>query len=80
MHIALRQMLCIAGSQYNRYFVLYVILENLLKMCFQLIYFRHNLTNEVVAIKKMSYNGKQSLEKWQDILKEIRFVNFIKQG
>ena len=31
-------------------------------------------TNEVVAIKKMSYGGKQSLEKWQDILKEIRFL------
>ena len=28
-----------------------------------------------MAIKKMSYNGKQSLEKWQDILKEIRFLN-----
>ena len=23
---------------------------------------------------KMSYGGKQSLEKWQDILKEIRFL------
>lgn len=38
-------------------------------------YARHNVKNEVVAIKKMSYNGKQSLEKWQDILKEIRFLN-----
>ena len=38
---------------------------------------RHNITSEVVAIKKMSYNGKQSLEKWQDILKEIRFVNLL---
>ena len=37
--------------------------------------FRHNVKGEVVAIKKMSYNGKQSLEKWQDILKEIRFLN-----
>ena len=37
-------------------------------------YARQNTTNEVVAIKKMSYGGKQSLEKWQDILKEIRLV------
>lgn len=36
-------------------------------------YARNNVTNEVVAIKKMSYAGKQSLEKWQDILKEIRY-------
>ena len=35
-------------------------------------YARNNVTAEVVAIKKMSYGGKQSLEKWQDILKEIR--------
>jgi len=41
-------------------------------------YARHKLTNEVVAIKKMSYNGKQSLEKWQDILKEIRFLSRLK--
>lgn len=32
------------------------------------------LTKEIVAIKKMSYTGKQSLDKWQDILKEIRSV------
>lgn len=37
-------------------------------------YARCNLTREIVAIKKMSYLGKQSLEKWQDILKEIRFL------
>ena len=37
-------------------------------------YARQNVTHEVVAIKKMSYSGKQSLEKWQDILKEIRFL------
>jgi len=37
-------------------------------------YARQNITHEVVAIKKMSYGGKQSLEKWQDILKEIRFL------
>lgn len=35
-------------------------------------YARCNLTREIVAIKKMSYLGKQSLEKWHDILKEIR--------
>ena len=39
------------------------------------LFSRHNVKGEVVAIKKMSYNGKQSLEKWQDILKEIRFLN-----
>lgn len=37
-------------------------------------YARCNLTKEIVAIKKMSYLGKQSMEKWQDILKEIRFL------
>nr|XP_006014605.1 PREDICTED: serine/threonine-protein kinase TAO2-like [Latimeria chalumnae] len=30
--------------------------------------------NEVVAIKKMSYSGKQSNEKWQDIIKEVKFL------
>ncbi|KAJ2942793.1 hypothetical protein O0L34_g14980 [Tuta absoluta] len=37
-------------------------------------YARCNLTKEIVAIKKMSYMGKQSEEKWQDILKEIKFL------
>lgn len=37
-------------------------------------YARHVSTKEIVAIKKMSYTGKQCLEKWQDILKEIRFL------
>jgi len=41
-------------------------------------YARHTVTSEVVAIKKMSYNGKQSVEKWQDILKEIRFLTRLK--
>ena len=41
-------------------------------------YARNNITHEVVAIKKMSYGGKQSLEKWQDILKEIRFLRRLK--
>lgn len=38
-------------------------------------YARCNLTKEIVAIKKMSYLGKQSEEKWQDILKEIKLVH-----
>ena len=33
---------------------------------------------KVVAIKKMSYNGKQSAEKWLDILKEIKFIRSLK--
>lgn len=37
-------------------------------------YARCNRTREIVAIKKMSYLGKQSMEKWQDILREIRFL------
>lgn len=41
-------------------------------------YARCNLTKEIVAIKKMSYMGKQSQEKWQDILKEIRFLRQLK--
>ncbi|KAJ8414155.1 hypothetical protein AAFF_G00050250 [Aldrovandia affinis] len=42
---------------------------------FGAVYFAHDIrTNEVVAIKKMSYNGKQSNEKWQDIIKEVKFL------
>ncbi|CAH0549266.1 unnamed protein product [Brassicogethes aeneus] len=41
-------------------------------------YARCTLSKEIVAIKKMSYTGKQSLEKWQDILKEIRFLKQLK--
>lgn len=42
---------------------------------FGAVYYARNLiSREIVAIKKMSYLGKQSLEKWQDILKEIRFL------
>lgn len=37
-------------------------------------YARNSKTNEVVAIKKMSYSGKQSSEKWQDIVKEVKFL------
>ncbi|KAM5199965.1 serine/threonine-protein kinase TAO3 isoform 1-T1 [Hipposideros larvatus] len=42
---------------------------------FGAVYFATNAhTNEVVAVKKMSYSGKQTHEKWQDILKEVKFL------
>ncbi|CAL8136566.1 unnamed protein product [Orchesella dallaii] len=42
---------------------------------FGAVYFARNReSKESVAIKKMSFMGKQSMEKWQDILKEIRFL------
>uniref|UniRef100_A0A8C4MB29 Serine/threonine-protein kinase TAO2 n=1 Tax=Equus asinus asinus TaxID=83772 RepID=A0A8C4MB29_EQUAS len=42
---------------------------------FGAVYFARDVRNsEVVAIKKMSYSGKQSNEKWQDIIKEVRFL------
>ncbi|XP_035828594.1 serine/threonine-protein kinase TAO1 isoform X2 [Aplysia californica] len=42
---------------------------------FGAVYFaRNNVTKEVVAIKKMSYNGKGSTDKWQDIIKEVKFL------
>uniref|UniRef100_A0A3Q3WU57 non-specific serine/threonine protein kinase n=1 Tax=Mola mola TaxID=94237 RepID=A0A3Q3WU57_MOLML len=45
---------------------------------FGAVYFaRNGRTNEVVAIKKMSYSGKQSAEKWQDIIKEVKFLQRI---
>ncbi|XP_054252579.1 serine/threonine-protein kinase TAO2-like [Indicator indicator] len=31
-------------------------------------------TNEVVAIKKMSYSGKHSNEKWKEIIKEVKLL------
>ncbi|XP_030316671.1 LOW QUALITY PROTEIN: serine/threonine-protein kinase TAO3 [Calypte anna] len=34
--------------------------------------------NEVVAVKKMSYSGKQTNEKWQDIIKEVKFLQQLK--
>ncbi|RWS13556.1 serine/threonine protein kinase TAO1-like protein [Dinothrombium tinctorium] len=37
-------------------------------------YAKYSDTNEVVAIKKMSFTGKQSAEKWQDIIKEVKFL------
>uniref|UniRef100_A0A672UT79 non-specific serine/threonine protein kinase n=1 Tax=Strigops habroptila TaxID=2489341 RepID=A0A672UT79_STRHB len=46
---------------------------------FGAVYFARDVrTNEVVAIKKMSYSGKQSNEKWQDIIKEVKFLQKIK--
>uniref|UniRef100_UPI00358FEEA1 serine/threonine-protein kinase TAO1-like isoform X1 n=2 Tax=Myxine glutinosa TaxID=7769 RepID=UPI00358FEEA1 len=46
---------------------------------FGAVYFARNVhTSEVVAIKKMSYNGKQSNEKWQDIIKEVKFLTKLK--
>lgn len=41
-------------------------------------YARHNQTKEVVAIKKMSFTGKQSQEKWQDIVREVQFLHNLK--
>ncbi|KAI4902241.1 hypothetical protein NFI96_003691 [Prochilodus magdalenae] len=52
---------------------------------FGAVYFARDVrSNEVVAIKKMSYSGKQSnelthfsavtLQKWQDIIKEVKFL------
>eukprot|EP00794_Sanderia_malayensis_P013917 gene13917-15366_t len=40
---------------------------------------RHVQTQEVVAIKKMSFTGKQSSEKWQDIVREVQFLHNLKQ-
>uniref|UniRef100_A0A8C7E7G7 Serine/threonine-protein kinase TAO3 n=1 Tax=Naja naja TaxID=35670 RepID=A0A8C7E7G7_NAJNA len=46
---------------------------------FGAVYFATNArTNEVVAVKKMSYSGKQTNEKWQDIIKEVRFLQQLK--
>ncbi|MEE6503809.1 hypothetical protein FKM82_004966 [Ascaphus truei] len=46
---------------------------------FGAVYFATNSgTNEVVAVKKMSYSGKQMNEKWQDIIKEVKFLQQLK--
>ncbi|XP_065106923.1 serine/threonine-protein kinase TAO3 isoform X1 [Paramisgurnus dabryanus] len=46
---------------------------------FGAVYFaRNSYSNEVVAIKKMSYNGKQTTEKWQDIIKEVKFLELLR--
>lgn len=45
---------------------------------FGAVYYARNVhTNESVAIKKMSYGGKNSSEKWQDIIKEVKFLTQI---
>lgn len=46
---------------------------------FGAVYYAKNVVSkEVVAIKKMSYSGKQSSEKWQDIIKEVKFLRELK--
>ncbi|XP_055957551.1 serine/threonine-protein kinase TAO1-B isoform X3 [Patella vulgata] len=42
---------------------------------FGAVYFAKNvITKEVVAIKKMSFSGKGATDKWQDIVKEVKFL------
>nr|XP_033813171.1 serine/threonine-protein kinase TAO3 isoform X1 [Geotrypetes seraphini]XP_033813173.1 serine/threonine-protein kinase TAO3 isoform X1 [Geotrypetes seraphini]XP_033813174.1 serine/threonine-protein kinase TAO3 isoform X1 [Geotrypetes seraphini]XP_033813175.1 serine/threonine-protein kinase TAO3 isoform X1 [Geotrypetes seraphini]XP_033813176.1 serine/threonine-protein kinase TAO3 isoform X1 [Geotrypetes seraphini] len=54
---------------------LFVDLHEIGHGSFGAVYFATNAsTNEVVAVKKMSYNGKQTNEKWQDIMKEVKFL------
>ena len=36
-------------------------------------YARNSQTKEAVAIKKMPFTGKNSHEKWEDIVKEVQF-------
>lgn len=40
---------------------------------FGAVFYARNVQNEAVAIKKMSFTGKNSTEKWQDIVKEVQF-------
>ncbi|XP_029026450.1 serine/threonine-protein kinase TAO1 [Betta splendens] len=57
---------------------LYTDLREIGHGSFGAVYFARDVrTNEVVAIKKMSYSGKQSSEKWQDIIKEVKFLQRI---
>uniref|UniRef100_A0A914H0F4 non-specific serine/threonine protein kinase n=1 Tax=Globodera rostochiensis TaxID=31243 RepID=A0A914H0F4_GLORO len=35
-------------------------------------------THETVAIKKMNFSGKQSMDKWNDIIREVRFLKSIR--
>ncbi|XP_044869210.1 serine/threonine-protein kinase TAO2 isoform X1 [Mauremys mutica] len=54
---------------------LFVDLREIGHGSFGAVYFARDMrNNEVVAIKKMSYSGKQSNEKWQDIIKEVKFL------
>ncbi|XP_018424600.1 PREDICTED: serine/threonine-protein kinase TAO3 [Nanorana parkeri] len=55
--------------------ILFVDLHEIGHGSFGAVYFATNsTTNEVVAVKKMSYSGKQMNEKWQDIVKEVKFL------
>jgi thousand and one amino acid protein kinase len=46
---------------------------------FGAVYYARNVeTKEIVAIKKMSFQGKQSTDKWQDIVREVKFLQLIK--
>ncbi|KAI5269593.1 Serine/Threonine-Protein Kinase Tao1 [Manis pentadactyla] len=46
---------------------------------FGTVYFARDVhTCEVVAIKKLSYSGNRSVEKWQGIIKELRFLQIVK--
>ncbi|MCP9258326.1 Serine/threonine-protein kinase TAO1 [Dirofilaria immitis] len=46
---------------------------------FGAVFFAQDLeTNTTVAIKKMAFSGKQSAEKWSDIIKEVSFLKNIK--
>uniref|UniRef100_A0A672HL41 non-specific serine/threonine protein kinase n=1 Tax=Salarias fasciatus TaxID=181472 RepID=A0A672HL41_SALFA len=54
---------------------LFVDLREIGHGSFGAVYFARDVcSNEVVAIKKMSYSGKQTNEKWQDIIKEVKFL------
>ncbi|XP_074854474.1 serine/threonine-protein kinase TAO2 isoform X4 [Carettochelys insculpta] len=54
---------------------LFVDLREIGHGSFGAVYFARDMrSSEVVAIKKMSYSGKQSSEKWQDIIKEVKFL------
>ncbi|XP_031553888.1 serine/threonine-protein kinase TAO2-like [Actinia tenebrosa] len=54
---------------------LYADLREIGHGSFGAVYYGRNVkTQEVVAIKRMSYSGKQSQEKWNDIVKEVKFL------
>ncbi|XP_048412100.1 serine/threonine-protein kinase TAO3 isoform X2 [Stegostoma tigrinum] len=58
---------------------LFVDLHEIGHGSFGAVYFARNArTSEVVAVKKMSYSGKQITEKWQDIIKEVKFLSQLK--
>ncbi|XP_043942262.1 serine/threonine-protein kinase TAO2 [Protopterus annectens] len=60
---------------------LFVDLREIGHGSFGAVYFARDVrNNEVVAIKKMSYSGKQSNEKWQDIIKEVKFLQKLRHA